>query len=151
MGTMLGVENSEGRVSWAGTPRYMAPEVFQGKGGSKKADVYSFGILLYVICTLNPSFGPNRIEVLRNFVCSGGRPSMVEIHDSDTKSLIRDCLRPRPNQRPTFAEIASFRLPKILNKLESSSDEPCRKRALHRSDTGSTSASSIVSSSSSTE
>jgi serine/threonine protein kinase len=28
-----------------GTPRYMAPEVLQGKGGSKKADVYSFGLV----------------------------------------------------------------------------------------------------------
>lgn len=117
-GIILG-SSSNGDISWAGTPRYMAPEVFQGRGGSKKADVYSFGILLYVICTLDSSFGPRRLSVLQNYVCSGGRPTLNDmVSDKATRRLIRDCLATLPEQRPSFAEIRSTRLPEILGQAE---------------------------------
>eukprot|EP00980_Cylindrotheca_fusiformis_P025786 scaffold14608_cov102-Cylindrotheca_fusiformis.AAC.5 len=112
-GTMLG--SSEHPISWEGTPRYMAPEVFQGRGGSKQADVYSFGILLYVLCTLNSEFGPRRLAVLQNYVCAGGRPTLNDtIPDKATRTLISDCLSSSPSQRPSFHEILNVHLPKIL-------------------------------------
>lgn len=39
-----------------GSPRYMAPEVMEGKGYSLKVDVYSFAIVLYELCTLEIPF-----------------------------------------------------------------------------------------------
>jgi serine/threonine protein kinase len=39
-----------------GSPRYMAPEIMQGEGYSLKVDVYSFGILLFELCTLEVPF-----------------------------------------------------------------------------------------------
>ena len=39
-----------------GSPRYMAPEVMEGKGYSLKVDVYSFAIVLYELCTLEVPF-----------------------------------------------------------------------------------------------
>lgn len=39
-----------------GSPRYMAPEIMEGKGYTLKVDVYSFGILLYELCTLEVPF-----------------------------------------------------------------------------------------------
>ena len=41
-----------------GTPRYMAPEQFQGVWNAR-SDVYSLGITLYEILTLNPCFPGN--------------------------------------------------------------------------------------------
>jgi hypothetical protein len=35
-----------------GSPRYLAPEVISGKGYTLKVDVYSFGILLFQVCSL---------------------------------------------------------------------------------------------------
>lgn len=35
-----------------GSPRYMAPEVMEGKGYSLKVDVFSFAIVLFELCTL---------------------------------------------------------------------------------------------------
>jgi serine/threonine protein kinase len=39
-----------------GSPRYMAPEIMEGKGYTLKVDVYSFGILMYELCTLEVPF-----------------------------------------------------------------------------------------------
>ena len=39
-----------------GSPRYMAPEIMQGEGYTLKVDVYSFGIMLYELCTLEVPF-----------------------------------------------------------------------------------------------
>lgn len=39
-----------------GSPRYMAPEIMEGKGYTLKVDVYSFGIMLYELCTLEVPF-----------------------------------------------------------------------------------------------
>jgi len=39
-----------------GSPRYMAPEVMKGEGYTLKVDVYSFGILLFELCSLEVPF-----------------------------------------------------------------------------------------------
>ena len=44
MGNELGTESRRG---FAGTPAYAAPEVLEGGGGSKRADVYSFCATIY--------------------------------------------------------------------------------------------------------
>jgi serine/threonine protein kinase len=42
-----------------GSPRYMAPEVMSGAGYSLKNDVYSFGVLLFEICSLCSPYEDN--------------------------------------------------------------------------------------------
>jgi len=39
-----------------GSPRYMAPEIMQGAGYTLKVAVYSFGVMLYEMCTLEVPF-----------------------------------------------------------------------------------------------
>ncbi len=39
-----------------GSPRYMAPEVMSGKGYSLAVDAYSFGVILYELCSLKRPF-----------------------------------------------------------------------------------------------
>jgi len=40
-----------------GTPHYMAPEVFEGKGYSFEADIWSLGCLLYEFLCYGLPFG----------------------------------------------------------------------------------------------
>jgi len=42
-----------------GSPKYMAPEVMSGKGYSHKVDAYSFGVVLYEICSLHAPYADN--------------------------------------------------------------------------------------------
>jgi hypothetical protein len=50
----------------AGTPMYLAPEVFDGQPASRLSDIYSLGVLLYHLVTGSyPLSGSNRSEIQR--------------------------------------------------------------------------------------
>ena len=52
-----------------GSPRYLAPEVISGKGYTLKVDVYSFGILLFQVCSLQMPYEEylnNNINTMNN-------------------------------------------------------------------------------------
>lgn len=88
-----------------GSLRYMAPEVMEGKGHSFQSDVYSFGMVLYELCTLRMPFANKRkatFQECKELVVSGRRPIMNEalIPSRPLRSLIAQCWDPDPTQRP---------------------------------------------------
>lgn len=98
-----------------GTPRYFAPEIFDFSGGSKQTDVYAFGIMLHEICSMSVPFGEmDEFEEFREHVCAGGRPNIWEIPDEATREVIRDCTLEDAEARPSFRELRTHRLPKLL-------------------------------------
>ena len=60
-----------------GTPIYMAPEILEHKPYSAKIDVYSFGIMLWVLYTRRePYTDIPRVWDIPPFVLQGGRPAV---------------------------------------------------------------------------
>ncbi len=58
-------EDREGCV--VGTPLYMSPEQASGAATDARSDLFSFGSVLYFLCTGKPAFRASRVEqVLRN-------------------------------------------------------------------------------------
>lgn len=58
----------------AGTPAYMAPELFENKQFNKSVDVYSFGILLWEIFAREIPFYMIDVFDIRQKVVNGNRP-----------------------------------------------------------------------------
>ncbi|KAK8839729.1 hypothetical protein M9Y10_031434 [Tritrichomonas musculus] len=99
----------------AGTPLYMAPEVFNNEGDipyEKSIDVYSFGMLAYQLVTGKQPF----YKLLKNKISSfnfltkvlgGERPTFDENGDVPKKmqDLLISCWDSNPNARPTFEYI----------------------------------------------
>jgi serine/threonine protein kinase len=88
----------------AGSYRYMAPEVGQRGGASFHSDVYSFGILLWEVCTLRYPF--KHIETYDEFMdtvmMGGWRESTAGIPSPALRGLIEQCWDTNPTKRPTM-------------------------------------------------
>jgi serine/threonine protein kinase len=90
-----------------GTPLYMAPEIINGDRYSNKADVFSFGVLLYEIVTGKQPLQNSGGSAFRLFakVTAGSRETIPDTVEHLTAGLISRCWDANPDDRPTFLEI----------------------------------------------
>ena len=90
-----------------GTLRYMAPECGLGAAYSFPVDVYSFGVLLWEICSLERPFARIKSpEDFRRVVFEGGaRPKLAKRWPPVLKGIIGRCWCSKPGKRPTMKEV----------------------------------------------
>ena len=95
-----------------GTCHWMAAEVIKSQKYSNKADVYSYGIIIWEVCTREMPYeyiGNNNI--LYRVCAKGERPNLKRI-PSDTPEqiiqLMKMCWDQDPNKRPNFDSIIEF-------------------------------------------
>jgi len=90
-----------------GTYRWMAPEVIEHRPYSHKADVFSFGVLLWELITGKVPHGHlTPLQAAVGVVQKGLRPPLPETLPPALADLMRACWRTQPEQRPEFAEVA---------------------------------------------
>jgi hypothetical protein len=95
-----------------GTCYWMAPEIIVKKRYSTKVDVYSYGIIMWEVCTRKTPYGCMSQQQVQFYVSvKKGRPNM-KIIPSDTPpkiiQLMQMCWDHEPNNRPTFDFIVDF-------------------------------------------
>lgn len=86
----------------AGTPEWMAPELIRNEPYTEKCDIFSLGVIMWELCTLErPWHGvpPERVVYI---VANEG--SRLEIPEGPLGQLITDCWA-EPKDRPSCAEI----------------------------------------------
>jgi hypothetical protein len=83
-----------GSVDFAGTPLYLAPEVFAGSARTKVADVYGLGVLLFHLVT-------NRYPVEGE-----SRAAIDEAHQKGTRTHLRDLRPDLPDEFVSLVERA---------------------------------------------
>jgi serine/threonine protein kinase len=93
-----------------GTLAWSAPEVFNNKIVTEKADVYSFGVIIYELLTkLVPYTGISNHAII-HLVTVGKRPTDVmpapdAPHLTKLKPIMEACWQEDPDARPTFPQI----------------------------------------------
>ena len=95
----------------AGTPAYMAPELFDGAQASEKVDVYSFGILLWEMLTGQVPWSsvPSPMQIIYFTAVLHQRPEFPAACPSPLlRALIEACWAEKPAARPKFQEILSM-------------------------------------------
>eukprot|EP01103_Thecamoeba_quadrilineata_P014646 TRINITY_DN4406_c0_g1_i2.p1 TRINITY_DN4406_c0_g1~~TRINITY_DN4406_c0_g1_i2.p1 ORF type:complete len:519 (+),score=114.87 TRINITY_DN4406_c0_g1_i2:60-1616(+) len=106
-----------------GTPLYMAPEVMLGDEFNEKADVYSFGIVLWEALTRQEPFTNHSDfdSFVEAVAINHERPILPDDCLQSLRKLISRCWAPNPTIRPSFPEIVEA-LEKII--VECAVDDP---------------------------
>ena len=110
----LAVRTSEGAADFAGTPAYMAPELFEGGAVTVRSDLYSLGLILYEVHTGRRPFEATSIAEWksRHTQSAPMLPSDRELTlDETVERAILRCLEKDPLKRPASARQLAAALP----------------------------------------
>jgi len=92
-----------------GSPRYMAPEVALENSYNETSDVYSFGILLHQMCSLEIPFEGYTMKMFEKKVVIGGtRPKMDPKWPLRIQELMLRCWHVDIKQRPSMHEVVDI-------------------------------------------
>jgi len=97
-----------------GTVAWIAPEIFAKRTYGEKADVYSYGVILWELLTRKMPFGDVESFSIPLIVSRGERPVIPKDCPPDWKKLIRAGWHQKPTKRPDFKTILQ-RLRKMVD------------------------------------
>ncbi|TVU28493.1 hypothetical protein EJB05_20012 [Eragrostis curvula] len=102
--------------STAGTAEWMAPEVLRNEPSDEKCDVFSYGVVLWELCTLlQPWEGMNAMQVVGAVGFQNRRLDIPDNIDPVIAEIIMKCWQTDPKLRPSFAEIMAKLKPLLKN------------------------------------
>jgi len=113
-----------------GTYRYMAPEVVRYEQYTDRIDIYSFGLIVYFMCTGKQPFyeicGADPEKVLKMYLQGlEPRPTLSNsVGTADLRKLMEDCWHVTPACRPS-ARSCSERLAVLATLLDAKQDGKC--------------------------
>eukprot|EP00755_Sulcionema_specki_P019543 Sspe_Gene.69760::Locus_41135_Transcript_1_5_Confidence_0.429_Length_1690::g.69760::m.69760/K08857/NEK1_4_5; NIMA (never in mitosis gene a)-related kinase 1/4/5 len=91
--------------TFCGTPCYLAPELWNSKRYSKKADIWSLGVIFYEMLALKrPYFSPHMKELMAKILKEEFAPPPPH-YSENMSDLCHFLLRKDPAMRPTIRQI----------------------------------------------
>lgn len=109
---------SDQLMSAVGTVHFAAPEVLRNELYTEKADLFSFGTVMWELYSRECVFeGMAQIHVFQA-VIDGNMPDVNEGCDDRYRGLLQDCWSLDPTERPTFCE-AIDRLSVLVEEYDS--------------------------------
>ena len=103
--TKLKSELNSGSGQFAGTPCYMAPELFDRKYYDDKVDVFAFGTVLWEIYTQKIPYANCDAMEIKQKVTKGEELYCSSIVPKQIANLIQKCRSVKASDRPSFEEI----------------------------------------------
>lgn len=122
--TNVTANTSSGKV--IGSMQYLAPEQLEEDEIDTRADIFSFGCILYEMLCGEKTFPEKNItRLVRKRVKNEYSPLSSYKIDIPARlnSLIVHCLQEKANKRPSDIKLALYELEKIHNKITSASPE----------------------------
>lgn len=101
--------------TFCGTPYYVAPEIWKRSPYSKKADMFSLGVLLYELLTLKRPFdGANMNDVMAKTLAGEYEPLPNSI-SPEMAHIVNSLLQGSPERRPTSSELLNAPICKLFS------------------------------------
>jgi tRNA A-37 threonylcarbamoyl transferase component Bud32 len=103
-----------------GTPDYIAPEQALGADVDHRADIYSFGVILYELVTGRRPFASDDVTltIARQVTEVPVRPRETRVIPTPLDDLIMRCMAKRPGERPQSMGEVDEKLRAIIAALE---------------------------------
>ncbi|CAI2185979.1 1790_t:CDS:1 [Funneliformis geosporum] len=89
-----------------GVMPFIAPEILRGQQTTLSSDIYSFGMIMWELSSLNLPFydKPHDAQLIME-LCGGSRPEIVIETPDAYVSLMKRCWHSDPSKRPTAEEL----------------------------------------------
>ncbi|KNC50742.1 TKL/RIPK protein kinase [Thecamonas trahens ATCC 50062] len=92
----------------AGTARWAAPELLRNEAYGHKVDVYSFGVLLWEMCTRSVPYRElDNNQVIFRALRGGARPTIPDYVPPTLAALMSEAWAEDPTVRPAFVDIVA--------------------------------------------
>jgi len=99
------IKEENATMTRCGTPSWTAPEVIRGEKYSEKADIYSFGMIMWQTAARKQPFAGRNFMGVSLDVLEGKRPQLpVECPEAFAK-LVKKCWHAKQEKRPTMEEV----------------------------------------------
>ena len=108
--TKLKSELNSGSGQFAGTPCYMAPELFDRKFYDEKVDVFAFGTVLWEIYSQKIPYCNCDSAEIKQKVTKGEELYCSSIIPKQIVNLIHKCRSVKPADRPSFEQIEKMNI-----------------------------------------
>jgi serine/threonine protein kinase/Tol biopolymer transport system component len=118
-----------------GTVGYMSPEQVRGQGADHRADIFSFGVILYEMLSGKRTFGGESAIEVMNAILKEEPPELCETNAKISPALdkvVRRCLEKKPERRFQTASDLGFALEALStssgSRLKTAVALPVRRR-----------------------
>jgi serine/threonine protein kinase len=101
------IKEENATMTRCGTPCWTAPEVIRGEKYDEKADVYSFGIIMWEVLTRKQPFAGRNFMGVSLDVLEGKRPQVPNDCAEGFKKLMKKCWHASAAKRPTMEDVLS--------------------------------------------
>lgn len=104
-------------TSFCGTPFYLAPEIWQRKRYSKKADMWSIGVVLYELITMRrPFVGPAQHQIMDQVLNAAYEP-LPPTTAPELREIVEVLLQRDPTMRPTTTQLLQMQFFKYAKSI----------------------------------
>ncbi|AVL94173.1 putative serine/threonine protein kinase receptor [Megavirus vitis] len=99
------IKQENATMTRCGTPCWTAPEIIRGEKYNEKADVFSFGVVMWEMVTFHEPFaGCNFMQVSLDII-KGTRPQIPGDCPPEMTELIKSCWHAKAKKRPTMEQV----------------------------------------------